>query len=69
MFLMHSHKGSPEWLANQEKFGKEEWSKMEHEKLQKSWEQGENLLEVVLDGQKKTRFKAVFVSEPPKWVE
>jgi len=69
MFLMHTHKGSPEWLANQEKFGKEEWSKMENEKLQKSWEQGENLLEVVLDGQKKTRFKAVFVSEPPKWVE
>lgn len=69
MFLMHTHKGSKEWLLNQEKFGKDVWAKMEHDRLEKAWAEGYNLLEVILDGKKKTRFKSVEVTEPPKWVD
>lgn len=69
MFLMHCYPGSPEWLANQEKFGKEEWKKIEHERLEKAWREGYNLLEVVYDGQRKSNFRTAFVTEPPKWIK
>jgi hypothetical protein len=33
LFWGYDYEGSPEWLANQEKYGKEEWDRMEKERL------------------------------------
>ena len=33
LFWGYDYEGSPEWLANQQKYGKEEWDKMEKERL------------------------------------
>jgi hypothetical protein len=33
-FVMHSYEGSPEWIANQRKYGAYKWAKMENERIE-----------------------------------
>lgn len=65
MFFLYYHPGTPEWHANKEKYGEEEWKKMEHERLEKHYQQADNLLEISYDGNTVTKFKKAFPKQKP----
>lgn len=52
LFWMYSYPGSQEWLANQEKYGKEEWDRIHNLKIKSEFKSGKWHKYVVYPGQK-----------------
>lgn len=52
MFLMYRYPGSEEWLANEKKFGEEQWAKMEKARLKEVWDSGSSQTIVLFPGEK-----------------
>ena len=48
MFFMYNFEGTKDWLANEEKYGKELWFEMEEDRLSKEFYKGSNLIRVVM---------------------
>jgi len=67
MFLTWRYEGSEEWLANEAKYGKEEWAKMEHERTEIEFNSGNWHRHVVYDPEnydaKNNKAKVVFIKE------
>lgn len=67
MFFMYDHPGDEEWLNNENKFGKEKWAEMEHERLENLWKVGANLRSLVIEGKTKDKppFNPIYAKEDP----
>ena len=55
------------FLNNENKFGKEKWAEMEHERLENLWKVGANLRSLVIEGKTKDKppFNPIYAKEDP----
>ena len=70
MFKSYKYKGSKSWWENRKLYGEKKWDSMEKEKLQKMWESGINLINIVQEFEEPIdlRLNSIYLDSSPIYI-
>ena len=71
MFKSYEHEGTEDWWKDREFYGAKSWDEMEKEKLQKMWESGSNLVNIVHQFEEPIdpRLKSIYLDSSPIYID
>lgn len=71
MFMKYKVNASDEWIKKLNQYGEDEFNKIEKERLQKSYLNGDHLIYINYDKNNPPhpKFKTIYVTEPPVWIK